>query len=636
MSENEGLFTRRAMILSAIGGLGFAGLTLRMAKLQIIDNKEFRLEAQQNQFNFSVVPASRGPIYDRFGIPLAVNRRDFRVMVIRDDFENTKELFSTIDKVGNFFGVDLQKIEQTKKDIKAAPRYLPAQIVGNLSWEQYSKVNLLKPFYHGLYPEMGEGRNYPLGDAFGHLVGYVAKANEEEAKKDKDAKHPSIRIGKEGLEKSQEAYLKGKHGAKKIEVDAHGKIIREVYDPSLNPISGNPLVLTIDAELQQIAYNEMKGESGAIILMDVRNGEILAFATAPGYDPNKFVDGIKSQDYKNYIENEMRPLYHKAVRGLYPPGSTYKMVTAISALENGVTDGEETVNCPGYYEFGGNRFHCHSRRGHGRMNMHNALKYSCDVYFYEMGRRIGDKMGATARKFGFGTAFDIGIPGVAKGHAPDNEWKMGRFKKKWENYDSINMSIGQGLMISSPLQLAVMTARIASGGMEIIPTLLKYGGTIPHVEPKSLGIDPKFIKIVQGGMIAVANEAGGTGRADIGIEGVQIAGKTGTAQVRRITMDERRSGVKSNASLAWKQRDHGLFVSYGPIDNPKYCCISVIEHGGSGSKAAAPRARAVLKAALIKDPSALEAYNPLKHKNDEKAVSFPNVLNEPKEEKKNE
>lgn len=608
--SDDSEFTRRALVLSGIGGLGFFALGARMAQLQIFENKNFRLEAAENQFNYSVIPATRGAIYDRFGIPLAINRRDFRIMILRSDFEKREIMFKTIDDISAFLGRSAEESQKLKDDAKIAPRFMPIQIASNLSYEQYTRLSLFKPYYQGFYPEMGENRNYPLADAFAHLIGYVAKANDEEAKLDKDAKHPAIRVGKEGLEKSLEQSLKGKHGARKVEVDAHGKIVKEVYDPRNNPVHGEPVVLTIDAELQQLAYDQMAGESGSIVLMDVRNGELLVLASAPGFNTNKFVDGIKGPDYKAYLEDEKRPLYHKAVRGLYPPGSTYKPVTGIAALENGVTDGEETVYCPGFYEYGGNRFHCHSRRGHGRVNLHDAIKVSCDVYFYEMGRRVGEKMGATARKFGFGTAFDIGIPGVAKGYAPDAEWKMGRFKKPWEGYDSINMSIGQGLMISTPLQLAVMTARIASGGKEIVPTLIRNGPPIDPSQIKDIPVDKKFIERVHKGMIAVSNEAGGTARADIGVEGVIIAGKTGTAQVRRITKAERASGVKSNASLDWKMRDHGLFISYAPADNPKYCAIAVIEHGGSGSKMAAPKAREVLKAALLKDPSALPVYDP--------------------------
>lgn len=611
MSDNESLFNRRTFFLSAMGGLGFAALGLRMAKLQIFENSEFRLEAAQNQFNFTIIPASRGPIYDRFGIPVAVNRRDFRVMVVRDEFDDSKQLFKTIDELSGYFNVPYEKVEQTKKDIKTAPRYLPAQIVSNLSWEQYSQISLFKAQYPGVYPEMGESRNYPLGESFAHIVGYVAKANDAETKIDKDTKHPAIRVGKEGLEKTQEVNLKGKHGARKLEVDAHGKIVREIPDPALNPISGEPIVLTIDAEMQQLAYEQLKGEAGAIVLMDVQTGEILAMVSSPSYDPNKFVDGISGPDYKAYIDNERHPLYHKAVRGNYPAGSTFKTLMSVAALEAGVIREDEHINCPGFIYIGGNRFHCDARRGHGAVNLHYAIKASCDVYFYEVGRRLGaDKIAQMARRFGLDKAFDIGIPSVSKAHIPDPEWKQKVFKQPWHVTDTINMSIGQGLVGVTPLQLAVQAARLGSFGKEVEPSIIRPKSGIARRDWPSMNINPEHMKAVHAGMVGVTSEPGGTANAPFGIEGMKIAGKTGTAQVRRITMAERAGGVRSNASLEWKLRDHGLFICFGPADNPKYACSVIVEHGGGGARAAAPRAREMMKAVILKDPSSMKAYNP--------------------------
>jgi penicillin-binding protein 2 len=606
------LFDRRALILSGLGGAYFLALGARLAHLQVFSNDEFRLQAVENQFNFAVKPASRGPIYDRFGVPLAINRRDFRVTMVRED---VKDFDGTIDAVASILRMPAERVARVKADAKVSPRYLPTLIAGNLSWEQFSTMSVQAASYPGLRVEMGENRSYPLGPATAHLLGFVAKANVEEAKADPTARHPGIRVGKEGLEKSQEQGLRGKHGANKLEVNAHGRVIREVEDPRLAPEPGEPMVLTIDAELQALAMQQFvdpeggEGESGAAVVMDVRTGEVLVLASAPSFDPNKFVDGIGRADFTEYNTNERRPLFHKAVRGIYPPGSTYKMVTGLAAIENGV-DPEETVNCPGFAYIAGNRFHCHSRRGHGRVNLHDAIKVSCDIYFYEMGRRLGgDKMAEVARKFGFGQRFDMGIPGVNKAHVPDTAWKRENRNQPWAVYDSVNMSIGQGLMVATPLQLAVMTARIATEGREVEPILIREGpGARP---PKPMGRLPfKYENLhrVHLGMIAVTNEAGGTARAKIG-DGVVIAGKTGTSQVRRITMAERRGGVRSNASLPWKQRDHALFVAYAPAEAPKYCIALVVEHGGSGSKAAAPRARAILEATLLKDPGSRPAFS---------------------------
>jgi penicillin-binding protein 2 len=616
MSSDGGgdLFSRRAVILSSMGGLFFGAIGVRMAQLQIFENDEFRLQAVENQFNFLVSPASRGPVYDRFGVPLAVNRRDFRVSIMREDVD---DLEGTIKALASILRIPSDKSAAVLADARIAPRFMPALVAENLSWEEFSRLNVYSASYPGVRAEMGESRNYPLGESFAHVLGYVAKANVKDVEADPQARHPGIRVGKEGIEKSQEAGLKGKHGATKVEVTARGRVIREVEDPRLSPVSGEAVVLTIDAELQQIAYDQFAAsegkpaEAGSAVVMDVHTGEILALVSAPSFDPNKFVDGIGRADFAEYNGAEMRPLYHKAVRGIYPPGSTYKMVTALAALEGGVTTPEETVNCPGFYTIGGNRFHCHSRRGHGRVNLQDALKVSCDVYFYEMGRRLGgDKMAEISRGFGFGEKFDIGIPGVSAAHVPDTAWKLANRKQPWAIYDSINVAIGQGLMIATPLQLAVMTARIATEGKATMPRLIHEGpGAIPAKPAGPLPFKYDNLHRVHLGMIAVSNEAGGTARADIGIEGVTIAGKTGTSQVRRITMAERRSGVRSNASLPWKQRDHALFVCYAPAEAPRYCCVVVVEHGGGGGKAAAPRAREIMKATLLKDPSSKPRFS---------------------------
>lgn len=606
MAENVD-FEKRALIVSGFGGLVFGALGLRMAQLQILGNNEFRLQAAENQFNLSLLPASRGVIYDRFGIQLAVNRRDFRVMVVRDEVGTRDDLNHTIDKVAAILGMNNIQADKVKKEAQLAPKYLPTQIASNLSWEKYSRLGIYTVFMNGVHPEMGEARNYPLGEAFGHVVGYVAKANANEAKDDKDLKHPAIRLGKEGVEKALENRLKGKHGAKKLEVTARGKVIREVPDPTLDPIAGEPIVTSLDAELQQLAYNQFKeGESGSAVLMDVATGELLVLCSAPSYDPNKFVNGISYPDYKAYNESIYRPLYNKVIKGLYPPASTFKMIVGLAALEHGVTTPEEEINCPGFLYIGNRRFRCMKRSGHGRLNLKDAIKVSCDVYFYEMGKRLGgDKIADTARRFGFGEAFDIGIPGVAKGHVPDSKWKWEKRKQKWAIYDSVNMSIGQGLMVATPLQLAVMTARIASKGKKIVPKLIRDKDAERHIIFEDIDVNKDNINKVYEGMVAVTNEAGGTANRDLGLEGVTIAGKTGTAQVRAINESDR-----SNRLANWIHKDHALFVSFAPADNPKYVCVIVSEHGVSGSAGAAPKAREILKAALIKDPINMKSFDP--------------------------
>ena len=606
------VFERRAFLLAGFGGLAFATLAGRMAQLQIFENKEYRLEAASNQFNFSIIPASRGTIYDRFGIPLAVNRRDFRVLMTRDEIPKKDMVDPIIDNVASIIGLDAQSANKAKEEVKSASRHSMTQVAGNLSWEAYSRISMYSANFIGVHPEMGEKRNYPMGPAFSHILGYVAKANDKDVERDPKAKHPAIRVGRQGIEKELEEVLRGVHGAQKSEVDAHGRVVREIYDPNLIPKAGASVVLTIDAELQQIAYNQLGEESGAIVVIDVNNGDILAMASSPSFDNNKFIDGISFNDYKALNENERHPLYHKAIRGAYPAGSTVKPMMALSGLEHGVIKPEDKINCPGFITIAGNRYHCTAKRGHGPLNMVNAIKTSCDVYFYELGRRLGpEKMVETARRFGLGQKHDIGVPGVAKGSFPDPAWKMEVYKQKWQMYDTINMSIGQGLVTVTPLQLAIMVSRIASSGKAIEPNIVKSINGVEQKRPiTDLNINPEYLKVVQEGMFAVANERGGTAITNLGIDGVKIAAKTGTAQVRRITMAERARGVRSNSSLAWHLRDHSLFICYGPYDNPKYACATIIEHGGFGASAAAPRGREVIKAAIIKDAASLPHYVP--------------------------
>jgi penicillin-binding protein 2 len=616
MSGDRGgdLFTRRAYILSSLGGLFFSAIAARMAQLQIFENDEFRLEAAENQFNLLVKPASRGPVYDRFGIPLAVNRRDFRVSIMREDVD---DLPKTINALASILRIPTDKAAAVLADARVAPRFMPALVAENLSWEEFSRVNVYSASYPGVRAEMGESRNYPLAESFAHVLGYVAKANAKDVETDPQARHPGIRVGKEGIERAQEAGLKGKHGATKVEVNARGRVIREVEDPRLNSVSGEAIVLTIDAELQQLAYDQFMAsegkpaESGAAVLLDLKTGDILALVSAPSFDPNKFVDGIGRADFFEYNTNERQPLYHKSVRGTYPPGSTYKLITTLAALEAGLVTPEEGIFCSGGINIGGNIFHCSSRRGHGTVHLHEAVKSSCDIYYYELGRRLGgERIGDMARKLGIGGKYDLGIPGVKAGYVADPAHKLATFKQPWTIGDTINSCIGQGLVAVSPLQLAIMAARVGSKGLAVEPRMIHEGpGATPIKAFASLGFDPKNIDLLHKGLVGVVNEAGGTARMSIDIEGMTIAGKTGTSQVRRITMAERRGGVRSNAALPWKMRDNALFVCYGPADNPRYACAVVVEHGGTGGKAAAPRAREIMRATLLKDPSSKPRFS---------------------------
>jgi len=606
--ENQ-VFDRRSLLLTGLGGLAFALIGARMAQLQLINGEQLRGAAESNRFNLKVEPAPRGPIYDRLGVPIAINRRDFRVLVTPEDLDDRPR---TIEALSRLLAFDPAGQARLTRDIAQGPKWRPVLAAENLSWEQYAAVEVRAVGLPGVSAEMGEARSYPRGEPFAHLVGFVAKASEAEAKDDPLLKNPGIRIGKEGLEKQQEMGLRGRHGALKLEMDGHGRVLREFRDPRLDPIGGQDMVLTVDAELQQVAFDQFAGEAGAAVVMDVRNGDLIVMTSAPAFDPNKFVSGIGRADFAALLNDEYRPLYHKAVRGAYPPGSTFKMTTALAALDAGVITPEERISCRGVSFLGSARFHCWKRGGHGMVDLHHAIKTSCDCYFYEVARRAGpDAIARVARVLGLGQAYDIGIPGVGRGNVPDTAYKQERFKARWSAADSFNYGIGQGYMLATPLQLAVMTARVANGGFAVEPRLIRQGpGAKPDPKPVPLDINPDHMALVHAGMIAVSNDAGGTARADIGVPGVLIAGKTGTSQVRRITMAERARGVSRNEDLPWARRDHALFVAYGPIEAPKYACAVIVEHGGGGSKAAAPRARAILKEVFLRDPATKPVFTP--------------------------
>ena len=420
---------------------------------------------------------------------------------------------------------------------------------------------------------------------------------------------PEFQIGKIGVEAKLEADLRGKAGAKRIEVNAVGRVMRELDRQDGTP--GNDVRLSVDHRLQNFVQARMAGESAAAVVLDTTNGDILAIGSVPAFDPNKFVRGISVPDYRALTDNIYRPLANKTVQGTYPPGSTFKMVTALAGLEGGHIGLNETVWCPGHLQLGRRRFHCWKRGGHGHMNLHDSLKQSCDVYYYDLAQRIGiDKITEMARKLGLGQRYDLPMSAVAEGLTPTRNWKETRRGEPWVRGDSLNASIGQGFVLASPLQLAVMTARIASG-RALVPRLIRsLGGTpLDDVAAPELDINPVHLAAVQKAMYGVSNEQRGTARRSrIVTEGMEIAGKTGTSQVRNITAAERARGVFRNEDLPWERRDHALFVGYAPHDDPRFAVSVVVEHGGGGSTAAAPIARDILLFALYGGLPPLDAY----------------------------
>ncbi|CAN5254586.1 penicillin-binding protein 2 [soil metagenome] len=575
-------FTRRSFVLGGaqIGvGVLLAG---RMTYLSVFENERYALLAESNRVNLSLIPPRRGWIVDRAGKPLALNRTVFRVDIIPDRLVDQDK---TLDTLTNLLGLTSDDRDRIERDIDKASGFQPVQVAEHLDWEKYAALSIRAPDLPGVIPAQGFARYYPEGAAVGHLLGYVGAASAEAYKKTKDPLYltPGYKIGKDGIEKILEPRLRGSPGARRSEVTARGKLVRDLA--TRPDIPGETLHLSIDAGLQAFAARRLGENSGAVTVIDTLTGGILAMASMPAYDPNSFSDGIGRAEYAALTNDDHLPLVNKALQGLYPPGSTSKPSTSLALLEAGI-DPNASIVCTGSYRVGNAIFHCSKRRGHGSISLERAIIQSCDIYFYHFGKMAGiDPLAKMFRKLGLGAEYPLPVPSQRYGTVPDPEWLMRRYKKPWSVFDTVNTSIGQGYVLVSPLQLAVMASRIASGNA-IVPHLM--GANTPGA---SLGINPEHLAFVQQAMGKVVN-GGGTGHvAQLPVPGVQMGGKTGTAQVRRITMAERATGVLSNAALPWKFRDHSLFIGFAPVISPRYAVSVIIEHGGFGAAVAAPVAR---------------------------------------------
>lgn len=593
-------FTRRSLLLSAGGVVVFGALAARLYTLQILQAERYRLMSDDNQFNFLLVPPSRGRILDRFGEPLAENRDSYRVLIVP---EQAGDLEATLDRLGELVPISDRERERILTAARRAPGFRPVTALEDLDWGAFSAVNLRAPDLAGVIPNVAEIRHYPSGPAFSHVIGYVQPPTEEDAGNNALLRHPGFRIGRAGVEAAREDTLRGQAGSLKVEVNAFGRVIRELPEQSVPQTPGEDLRLTLDAGVQSFAYERLTGESAAAVAMDVETGDLLALVSTPGFDPNLFVTGISHTAFQALQNNERRPLFNKALQGTYPPASTFKAITGLAALEANLVRENETVTCTGKIRVGDREFHCWRRGGHGRVNMREAVKTSCDVYFYEMAQRLGiDRIHDMALRFGLGPAPDIGIAGVRDGLVPNEQWKRARYGQGWSLGETLITGIGQGFLLASPLHLAVMTARLASG-RAVTPRL--YRDDSATLAPM-IGIDQDHLELIHDGLRAVVHEPGGTSfytLGGLGVDGVQMAGKTGSAQVFRITEAERAAGVRSQDDLPWRLRDHGMFVCYAPADRPRYAVATVVEHGGGGSRAAARPARDILRYMIENDPS---------------------------------
>ncbi len=604
-------FTRRAVGMGGGMAAVFAVLAGRLYQLQIRDGKDYLVDAEANRVSQRLLAPPRGRIVDRFGVELANNRRNYRVLLVSE--QATEGVEQALEQIGKVIHLTDQHKKKVLRDIAANKKFVPVPVAENLSWEDFSRVNLHLPYLPGVQPDIGETRDYPFGKELVHVLGYVASVSPEEKAADTDPLFglPGYRTGKRGIEKEYDKQVRGIAGASRVEVNAYGRIIRELGKEPGQP--GEDIYLTLDRQVQEFVAGKLGEESAACVVMDVHTGDVIALSSTPGFDPNWFNDGLSGAQWRELTNNDHKPLLNKVMGGAYPPGSTFKPAVAMAAVEAGIATPDYRVHCSGAYYFGGRAFHCWRKGGHGSLDVQGALQHSCNVFFCETSRRLGiDKIEQMARKLGLGAPTGIELPGERGGLIPSREWKQKTYKWAWQQGDTLSVGIGQGYVTVTPLQLVQMMARIASG-KTVSPRLVhSVGGRLMLRDtPMALDVGEKALEVVRAGLDKVVNQPGGTAYPErITEPGFEMAGKTGTAQVRRFSKEERARGLIKNANLEWKMRDHALFAGYAPVVNPRYAIVNIIEHGAIGHPHVV-MARDILHFCQQRDPARLPTAYPV-------------------------
>jgi penicillin-binding protein 2 len=588
-------FSRRMLMLGGAQAAVGALLVGRLGWLSIVQNEKYQLLSESNRVQLIPVPPRRGWIIDRFGKPIAINKASFRVDIIPQQMEKGRDI---VPEVARLLQLDDDDVDRIRHDLAQSRGFQPVSVADNVPYDQYAAITVRLPDLPGVAASQGFTRFYPGGSTVGQLVGYVGAASAEEYEKENKNPLllvPGVKIGKEGLEKTLEPILRGQPGGQRVEVTARGKIVKEL-DPKPD-ISGGTVQLTIDADLHQYAARRIGDQSAAVVVIDVSNGDILAMPSMPSFDPNNFSDGISQAEWKMLSQDDHLPLVDKALESLYPSGSTIKPSMALALLNAGI-DRKQIVNCTGAFQLGNHTFHCDRR--HGPLDMDGAVVHSCDVYFYTMCLRVGaEKLAPMVRSMGFGEKFDLPFETQRYGTIPDPEWMMRKYHRQWQGYDTVNMSIGQGMVLINPLQLGVMASRLATG-KRVVPRLLKSKPVVPQTE---LAVGQDHLDFIRKAMWGVVDH-GTAAAAKFPIPGIQMAGKTGTAQTHNLSAGERGNYTAAN----WKLRDHSLFMAFVPFDNPRYACGTIVEHGGFGAAVAAPLVRDTLTF-LYDKQKALDALN---------------------------
>jgi penicillin-binding protein 2 len=574
---------RRAFVLGALQ-IGVSGVLMsRLLQLQMIKSDKYSTIAEENRVNLQLIVPERGLILDRFGLRLAENKQNFQLIVEKKAIKEQKDLLDKLTNLMDDKQINFNDVLQ--RQIKRNPHESDILLKENLSWEEVSRIEFNAPHLQGVRVANGMLRYYPLGAMASHLLGYVGTPSPEEAKGNRLLKMPEIKIGKSGLERKLEMELRGIAGMRHMEVNSKGQYLQELE--RLDAKAGANIKSTISLELQQYCAERLGEESGSIVVLDVRSGDVLALCTMPAFDPNRFSKGITSDYWAELMADKKTPLMNKAITGQYPPGSTFKMLVGLAALQEGIITPDTRFYCPGHYFLGSHRFNCWKPGGHGSMNYRGAIAESCDTFFYNTGRKVGiEKIAKICHEFGLGEVYNLGLIGEKAGLVPTPEWKRKSYNQLWQAGDTVNVSIGQGYVLATPFQLAIMAARLATS-MKVMPRLV-VSDEMPSF--KQSFVDPKWIELARAGMVDVTSAWNGTARgAQIKEVGYEMAGKTGTAQVRRIKV----RGQDQNR-LPWEARHHALFVAYAPVAEPRYAASVVIEHGGGGAGVAAPIARDIM------------------------------------------
>ncbi|MGQ9647791.1 MAG: penicillin-binding protein 2 [Thermodesulfobacteriota bacterium] len=592
----------------AFGAIAFSVIVVSLWYLQVIKGSDFQQMSTNNCIRIRENPAARGMIFDRKGRILALNRPSFEVYFVPEDLKENPEVLVGVGRMLNMNPEEIQgKLETQKRRVA----FRPVKIKSDIGWNELAKIETHRVHLPGIFVDVRPRRTYPHGPLASHLIGYLGEVDENELRESRGALYRlGAMIGKYGVEYQWESYLRGVDGGRQIEVDALGREIKQLR--SVEPFPGNNLTLTIDFDLQKVAEEAFQEKTGALIAMDPKTGRILAMVSKPSFDPNIFARNISAEEWKSLVENPFSPLQNKGIQGQYPPGSVFKIITAIAGLETGAITPHTQMTCRGIYRYGNRDFRCWREEGHGTINLHRAMVESCDIYFYQVGLKVGvDAIAHYAEEFGLGAVTGIALSHEKPGVVPSASWKKRRMGSPWYSGETLSVAVGQGYIKATPLQLVMLISAIANGGRLYLPQVVEkvedvYGNVLrewPPWEMKRVDVSEKTLEIIQQALMGAVNDPRGTGWACM-LKGTKVAGKTGTAQVIKMAQDFKKGDMER---MPLKLRDHAWFVAYAPFEDPIIAVVVLVEHGGYGGAAAAPIAKKVIEKYL-----ALEQVAPTK------------------------